>query len=179
MNKHPTKETSISKTNSLIDSRQKGEKKLELINTLVNKIAIKINENIEWLHSQVFHDILSLSRDQQEIEEFQDNKNEHSNKIFIYDEYINEKIIDGYISNILMNHKLGWNHSSFDDLNRKQQDQDAYLCTPFEMVDGVVECKRCSSKKVHSVSVQTRAADEPMTTVSVCTICKYKWSQNG
>lgn len=172
MYKHSTKNACSSKTKSLLEAQQKGEKKSALINKLVDSAARTLNEDVEWLHSQVLYDVLSFSLDQQEIDEFQD-------IVFIYDEYVNEKNIDEYISNILIKHKLGWNHSLFDDLNRKQQDQDAYLCTPVEMVDGVVECKKCSSKKVHSVSVQTRAADEPMTTVSVCTICKYKWSQNG
>jgi DNA-directed RNA polymerase subunit M/transcription elongation factor TFIIS len=84
-----------------------------------------------------------------------------------------------YIKNIVNKKKLGFEHSNFSDMNKRQREQDDYVLNPFQAEEGVVECKKCGSLKVYSVSVLTRAADEPMTTVSFCTICKNKWSQNG
>jgi len=85
---------------------------------------------------------------------------------------------DSYIRDIVHKNRLGFNHPYFDQLLQKQKEQDDYVLNPFQAEEGVVECKKCGSSKVYSLSVQTRAADEPMTTVSVCTICKHKWSQN-
>lgn len=86
---------------------------------------------------------------------------------------------DKYLKCVVQKKRLGFNHVQFDQLLQKQKEQDDYVLNPFQAEEGVVECKKCGSSKVYSLSVQTRAADEPMTTVSVCTICKHKWSQNG
>lgn len=72
----------------------------------------------------------------------------------------------------------GFENEMFSHLNRIRQEQDEYISTPYEVEEGVVECVKCKSKKVYSVSVQTRSADEPMSTRATCMNCKYKWTQN-
>lgn len=72
----------------------------------------------------------------------------------------------------------GFQNKMFDNLVRIRREQDEYISNPYEVEEGVVECIKCKSKKVYSVSVQTRAADEPMSTRAICTNCKYKWTQN-
>jgi DNA-directed RNA polymerase subunit M/transcription elongation factor TFIIS len=74
---------------------------------------------------------------------------------------------------------VGWNHPIFAKLNQQQQEQDDYVKTPIEVEEGVLQCLKCGSKKVFSASIQTRAADEPMTTIASCTKCGTKWTQNG
>jgi DNA-directed RNA polymerase subunit M/transcription elongation factor TFIIS len=73
----------------------------------------------------------------------------------------------------------GFNHPSFAVLKNRQREQDDYISTPYEVEEGVIQCGKCSSFRVFSSSVQTRAADEPMTTVAYCVKCKNRWTQNG
>jgi len=123
--------------------------KLQIIK-LVTLIALKMKEPLEWLLSQIQDDLVASP---QNIEE--------------------------YVKNVIQKELLGFNHSSFDKFIQKENIQDEYVINPFQAEEGVVQCVKCKSMKVYSVSRQTRAADEPMTTVSVCTICKHKWSQNA
>lgn len=78
----------------------------------------------------------------------------------------------------LMSNGYGFNHETFDQLRKKRDEQDLFVASPFDVEEGIVECGKCKGKKVVSVSVQTRAADEPMTTMSFCVTCKHKWKQN-
>ena len=123
--------------------------KLQIIK-LVTPISPKMNEPLEWLLSQIQDDLIASP---QNIEE--------------------------YVKNVIEKELLGFNHSSFDKFIQKEKIQDEYVINPFQAEEGVVQCVKCKSMKVYSVSRQTRAADEPMTTVSVCTMCKHKWSQNA
>jgi DNA-directed RNA polymerase subunit M/transcription elongation factor TFIIS len=124
----------------------------DIINVLLDQLSSKMGEDKEWLLSQVYYDIAA----------------EEDNKV-----------IETYIENIIKQGKLGWEHGSFENIKKSIQEQDDYILNPFEAEEGVVECKKCGSSKVYSVSVQTRAADEPMTTMAQCIICKTKWSYNG
>lgn len=85
------------------------------------------------------------------------------------------------IINRLENNGYGFNHPVFASIKKRTQEQDDYISDPPDVVEGVVECYKCGSKKVYSFSVQTRAADEPMSTRAFCTNpkCKNKWTQNG
>jgi DNA-directed RNA polymerase subunit M/transcription elongation factor TFIIS len=85
------------------------------------------------------------------------------------DEYINERFNKGLI---------GFNHPMFDKLRQKEQERDNYVVNPYEVEEGIIKCTKCGSNRVFSTSVQTRAADEPMTMIAQCSVCKYKWSQN-
>ena len=124
----------------------------KIIDSLLEQLSSKMQEDKMWLWSFV-HDALG--------------------------EEENPRAIETYIENVIKQGKIGWNHDSFISAKQSQQDQDDYTLNPFEAEEGVVECKKCGSSKVYSVSVQTRAADEPMTTMAQCTICKTKWSYNG
>jgi DNA-directed RNA polymerase subunit M/transcription elongation factor TFIIS len=84
-----------------------------------------------------------------------------------------------YILPKLLSNQYGFNHPSFNLLKTRQQEQDDYISTPYEVEEGVIQCGKCGSFRVFSSSVQTRAADEPMTTVAYCVKCKNRWTQNG
>lgn len=43
------------------------------------------------------------------------------------------------------------------------------------MPDGIAECRKCKSKKTSYTQLQTRAADEPMTSFFVCHNCGNRW----
>lgn len=44
-----------------------------------------------------------------------------------------------------------------------------------EICDGIFVCNKCKSKKTTYYQMQTRSADEPMTTFVTCTNCNLKW----
>ena len=57
-------------------------------------------------------------------------------------------------------------------------EQDNFIIKPFEIEEGVLQCK-CGSKRVYSYSKQSRSADEPMSTYAQCMSCKSKWVYSG
>lgn len=44
-----------------------------------------------------------------------------------------------------------------------------------DVPDGLIPCKRCKSNKTVYFQMQTRSADEPMTTFCTCIMCDLKW----
>ena len=46
-----------------------------------------------------------------------------------------------------------------------------------EIIDGAFTCKRCKSKQTTHYSIQTRSADEPMTTYVTCKNCSCVWKE--
>ncbi len=78
----------------------------------------------------------------------------------------------------LKERKVGWNHKDYDIERQNLKQQDDFIENPFEVEEGVIECK-CGSKKVFSYSKQVRSADEPMTTFATCTVCKKSWTYSG
>lgn len=75
--------------------------------------------------------------------------------------------------------KIGWDNIIYNDIKLKIEEYDDYLLKPFDVVEGVVQCGKCHSKKTWSVQKQTRGGDEPMTTFSKCVECSYQWSYSG
>ena len=48
---------------------------------------------------------------------------------------------------------------------------------PDTMPDGLLECRKCKSKKTTYFQMQTRSADEPMTVFASCLKCGNRWKQ--
>ena len=85
------------------------------------------------------------------------------------------------LSNVLSKikeEKIGFRHESFSDYIFEEEEQNNFLIKPFEIEEGVLECK-CGSKRVYSYSKQSRSADEPMSTYAECMSCKKKWTYSG
>ena len=57
--------------------------------------------------------------------------------------------------------------------------KDAYipesLKNPVEKPDGMIKCRKCKSMKTDYYQLQTRSADEPMTTYVTCYNCEHRW----
>jgi len=123
----------------------------ENIELLVKEVSIELETDLIWLMAQVNEDLIS-------------------------NKWCNNK--EGYIQDIIKQKKLGWFHKQYSVYLNQQQEQDDYIKKPYEVEEGVIQCK-CGSSRVFSMPVQTRSADEPTTTFAQCTNCKAKWSQNG
>jgi DNA-directed RNA polymerase subunit M/transcription elongation factor TFIIS len=57
--------------------------------------------------------------------------------------------------------------------------KDAYvpenIKNPSEKPDGMIKCRKCKSMKTDYYQLQTRSADEPMTTYVTCHNCEHRW----
>lgn len=93
--------------------------------------------------------------------------------------YINKKKLTlQEVLKIIKDDKLNWNSFFYKDILDKEIEQDNFLIKPFEIEEGVLECK-CGSKRVYSYSKQSRSADEPMSTYATCMACKSQWVYSG
>jgi DNA-directed RNA polymerase subunit M/transcription elongation factor TFIIS len=116
------------------------------------------------------------------------NKNPEKYNDILYQtigDLLNKKKLSDVLSSIKSN-KTGWNHCDFQEFQDQLNEQDDFIENPFEVAEGVLECKKvlkngkvCGSKRVFSYSKQTRSADEPMTTFATCCACGTKWTYSG
>lgn len=98
----------------------------------------------------------------------------------------NNVSLDTIIESI-KNDKIGWNHILFKDIQNKLDEQDSFIENPFEVEEGVQQCKAfnsktgttCNSKRVIYYQRQERGADEPMTTYNTCYSCGASWKYSG
>ena len=108
----------------------------------------------------------------------------HGEKIEDYNHTLYEvvhELTNGNFNEIMtsvMENKYGWNHKSLETYRNREYEQDCFIVQPFEIVEGIVDCK-CGSKRVYSYSKQTRSGDESITTFNECLICKTKWVYSG
>ena len=69
------------------------------------------------------------------------------------------------------NRDIGWRHAGLQDIHHRYREFDNFLTSPPEVYEGVLECKKCGSKKTFSFSKQTRRADESATVFVRCASC--------
>lgn len=136
------------------ESRKNG---ISVLSNLIDiDIATKI-ENVAW-------------------NQYGDNQKNYTKCIYqIYGDLTNNKQPHVIVDQI---NKYNWEHETYADEKAKQDEQDDFIENPFEIEEGVIECK-CGSKRVFSYSKQTRSADEPMTTYAECVECSSKWTYSG
>ena len=82
------------------------------------------------------------------------------------------------ISLLIKNGKLNWKRDDMNKMILEEIEQDNFIIKPFEMEEGVLECK-CGSKRVYSYSKQCRGGDESSTTFATCLKCKSQWTYSG
>jgi len=88
----------------------------------------------------------------------------------IFAEYlINPKINDIFTK--IRKKDIGWGHPEMNEIRMRYKEFDDFLTSPPEVEEGVLECKKCGSKKTFSFSKQTRSADEATTVFVRCANC--------
>jgi transcription elongation factor S-II len=71
-----------------------------------------------------------------------------------------------------------WPEGPYAELKRQMhiKDESKRLASdPDNVADGLFPCRRCKSKKTTYYQLQTRSADEPMTTYVSCLKCGNRW----
>ena len=82
------------------------------------------------------------------------------------------------ISKNIKNNLVEWDHPIFTQIKIKLNEHDDFIVNPFEVEEGVTQCK-CGSKRVFTYSKMVRSADEPMSTFAKCVECKRNWTYSG
>ena len=127
-------------------------------------------KNIDTIEKYIYQ---ISSKNNSDLEE-----NYNRNLYQIIGDIIDEVKLKTILENI-KNNKLGWNHSSFDEMNICVAEQNDFIKNPFEVEEGVFQCKQCGSKRVYSYAKQDRSCDEGTSVYAQCVACKAKWRERG
>lgn len=130
------------------------------------KTVLNIDKNIEIIEKTIY----GIAGD-----------DENKYKSIIYDvvgDIISKRNLKDILKSV-KDMKIGWEHTSFDNIKFRQKEQDEFIVNPFQVEEGALECKKCGSKRTFSYSKQVRSCDEPMTTFAQCIACKSKWTYSG
>lgn len=104
----------------------------------------------------------------------------------IYTNLKNQSIIDRIIAGELAPQTLAFmshpemNHERWKTIIEAKMKRDsAKYNTEVKAMTDLFQCRKCKSKKCTYVQIQTRSADEPMTTLISCIDCGANWKKNG
>tara|TARA_B100001287_G_scaffold17695_2_gene13169 strand:+ start:5698 stop:6201 length:504 start_codon:yes stop_codon:yes gene_type:complete len=88
---------------------------------------------------------------------------------------LREKIKDGFLEpyNLVKLSREELNPDVWGELRKKTLNQ--AIVKQEIQEDGMFKCNKCRSMKTVYYQMQTRSADEPMTTFVTCTNCNFKW----
>jgi hypothetical protein len=100
------------------------------------KTVLKQQKNIETIERNIFNKIKSSSDPQKEY------------KIVIFQVIgdIHNGVELKEILGSIKNNKVGWNHDSYNEMANKIVEQNEFIRNPFEVEEGVFQCKACGSK---------------------------------
>lgn len=81
-----------------------------------------------------------------------------------------KKLVNGHPAELFPEPWDKWYDEAAERTLRKQRG-----VNPDDVPDGVHQCRQCKSMKTTYTQLQTRSADEPMTTFVVCLNCSKRW----
>ena len=100
----------------------------------------------------------------------------------IFRDFIGEYLISNhnftYSVKALMTGKLGLRSEYYTDEKTKVDELNDFLNNPFEVCEGVLQCKRCKSFKTISYSKQVRKSDEATSVFASCIECNNTWKES-
>lgn len=79
----------------------------------------------------------------------------------------------------MLDGKIKFDAAHYNALKAREQEWLHNLETPLEVEEGVLQCRRCGSKRTISFQRQIRSADEGATTFAECVQCGAKWKNNN
>lgn len=78
----------------------------------------------------------------------------------------------------IKSNRLGINSVEFSELHISQQEENEFIIKPFEVEEGILQCKECGSKKTYSYTKQVRSGDEGTSVFATCSQCGFSWRDN-
>lgn len=107
------------------------------------------------------------------------NEQKYKNILYqIVGDILNGVNIDVIIKNIDSN-LIEWKHTNFKEWFDRISEQNDFIKNPFEVEEGVFQCKVCGSRRVYSYTKQDRSCDEGTSVYAQCVACKTKWRERG
>ena len=91
---------------------------------------------------------------------------------FIKKEYLYSELFDEMKNGI-----SHWDSKTFGSQKEKEKHDIMIMTVKLSVSEGLYECGRCKSKKTFSRQVQTRSADEGMTSIIQCSECNKVWRE--
>ena len=81
----------------------------------------------------------------------------------------------------LRRNKTKWERDCFKDTSERVKEQYEFIINPFEIVEGITQCRKCGNKRIYMFQKQTRSGDETATTSCICTNkeCNAHWVYSG
>lgn len=135
------------------------------------KTVINVDKNIDIIEKNIYKNVINSTNNPE-----CDKESIYKEIIYqIIGDFVTKKNIKDVLQSIKEN-KIRWDHSCFEKIKFRQNEQDDFIVNPFEVEEGALECKKCGSKRTFSYSKQVRSCDEPMTTFAQCISCKAKWT---
>ena len=127
------------------------------------------------MYTQLF-DTIRKSNDQEGIEDLI-SKMKMLKKSDLYE--IAYRTLQGELIHDLIedieNNNIGLEGFPFRKQRRAQKEEDDFIANPAEVVEGVLECNNCGSKRTVSFSLQTQSGDEGTAVWARCVECKATW----
>ena len=71
--------------------------------------------------------------------------------------------------------KIGYFHSEFDTIRQEIEEEENFIMCPPVIDEGVIECRRCKSRRTFSFNKQTRSSDEAVTVFVRCVNCGHQF----
>jgi DNA-directed RNA polymerase subunit M/transcription elongation factor TFIIS len=78
---------------------------------------------------------------------------------------------------LLRRGEVGLDAAEYTVYRRLEEEENAFITTPLEIEEGVLECGKCKSRRVFSYSYQGRSGDESMIVKATCANCGHKWKE--
>ena len=164
-----------------------NERMVNIINNTVNDNGINLN-NMRRA-SNIQKSVLNYSRDEA------DSRNtikrwDNPYFVLIYTDRLktilnnlkHSDLIERINSKMIKSHEIGnMSHQEMDierwkDMIEKKRKRDkSKTQLNLNIEEGAFQCRKCGSKKTTYYQMQTRSADEPMTTFVQCTECPARW----
>lgn len=72
---------------------------------------------------------------------------------------------------IIRHKRFAYDHPNFEKVKRVVKEEEDYIMNPPVISEGVIQCKKCKSKRTFSFDKQTRSSDEAVTIFVRCVDC--------
>ena len=70
-----------------------------------------------------------------------------------------------------------WATETFTEFKNREDEWNEHIENPYDVVEGVVQCRRCKSLKTFTYQRQTRSCDEAITLFAQCVACGKSWKE--